>query len=455
VDDSGRPLGAQWNRIDETCPYFGPAGRRPPSATLLEIMIVQLFYTLFYMLLAMYFESVLPSQYGVKRPFYIFDCKKKTKSQPKVAPQSQLPSSSSSKTDGATTATVSAGASNNPVGIDVQNVAMRFGNKIAVNGVTLQMYSGDIFALLGHNGAGKTTLISMITGWASPTSGTVLIDGKDIRDDLDQARAKMGLCPQQNMLFDHLTVNEHLCFFGMLRGKKMKAVKEEAKMLLARMSFTEKAKISARKLSGGQKRKLCLAMALIGETKVVVLDEPTSGMDPQARREIWDLLLELRGERTILLTTHFMEEADVLGDRIGIMAGGSLQCIGTPAYLKKYYGKGYSLKITLKEMSKEDIGKYVGALLATVKTHIPDATLDNNVRSDPSSPEVMLMLPSETATTKSLGNMFTDLTANRAKLKIKTMGLAQTSMEDVFLKYVVQIFSSQKKLPKLIVIKCD
>ncbi len=197
----------------------------------------------------------------------------------------------------------------------------------------------------------------------------------------------------------------------------MKEAKQEANALLIRMSFIDKAKTAAGKLSGGQKRKLCLGMALIGGTKSVVLDEPTSGMDPQARREMWDLLLDLRGERTILLTTHFMEEADVPADRIGIMAGGALQCVGTAAFLKQFYGKGYSLKVTFgmddeagKEITKaeplpdsdnvepqvqqpqvqqmsREIKEAVDALLASVKKHIPDAAINDSVRSNSTSPE--------------------------------------------------------------------
>ncbi len=206
-------------------------------------------------------------------------------------------------------------------------------------------------------------------------------------------------------------------------------------------------------MSGGQKRKLSLGMALIGGTKVVILDEPTSGMDPQARREIWDLLLELRGGRTILLTTHFMEEADVLGDRIAIMAAGKVQCCGTTAFLKKYYGAGFTLKLTLKEQSlgpsttssmsnaNQNIeGSQASRhppsfkILAVVQKHIPNASLKRDARSDANSSEVFLTLPADTATTAALTTMFTDLNGNKSGLGIQTIGLQQTTMDEVFLR---------------------
>ncbi|CAL8139098.1 unnamed protein product [Orchesella dallaii] len=180
-------------------------------------------------------------------------------------------------------------------------------------------------------------------------------------------------------------------------------------------------------LSGGQKRKLSLGIALIGGPQVVILDEPTSGMDPEARRAVWDLLLEMRGQRTILLTTHFMEEADVLGDRIGIMAHGKLQCCGSSMFLKKFYGTGYTLKVSVAD----DVSADSDTVLSVIQTHIPTATL-KTVHTRTS--EIMISLPSETATTSILSIMFKDLTQQKEHLKIKTIGLSLTTMDEVFLR---------------------
>lgn len=499
-------MGTHWGRMTEACSLSGPYKKlNLENATLLELMLVQIFYIFLYMALAMYFEHVLPSQHGVKRPWYIWDWMK-TKSERQKSVESSPPMAIPSKgspdegehgieideqgeaepkpATAAETGEAAAVSENSTgpdkIGIDVQNLTKGFGNKLAVNGVSLQMYSGEIFALLGHKGSGKTTLIKMITGWLPPTSGTVIVDGKDLQNELDwdKARASIGLCLQQNLLFEHLTVFEHLWVFGMLRGRSMMQARKEAKALIVQMNFTDKANKRSKGLSLRQKRKLCVGIALIGKTKVVLLDEATIGMNSDTRHEIWELLLELKGERTILLATRYMEEADVLGGRIGIMAGGKLLCHGAAESLKKYFGNGYSLKITFgggddeeekvsiaypgedepqylesddgqlveiqphtqpkaKQMSKEDITEAIDSLLATVKKRIPDAKVNSTVRNDPSIPEVMLMLPSETATTKALEKMLSDLTANRDELKIKTMGLCHASMEDVFLKYVL------------------
>ncbi|CAL8139126.1 unnamed protein product [Orchesella dallaii] len=181
-------------------------------------------------------------------------------------------------------------------------------------------------------------------------------------------------------------------------------------------------------LSGGQKRKLSLGIAFIGGPQVVILDEPTSGMDPEARRAVWDLLLEMRGQHTILLTTHFMEEADVLGDRIGIMASGKLQCCGSSMFLKKFYGTGYTLKVGVEE--DVDVSANSDTVLSVIQTHIPTATL-KTVHTRTS--EIMISLPSETATTSILSIMFKDLTQQKEHLKIKTIGLSLTTMDEVFL----------------------
>lgn len=165
-------------------------------------------------------------------------------------------------------------------------------------------------------------------------------------------------------------------------------------------------------------------------------------MDPQARREIWDMLLQLRGQRTILLTTHFMEEADCLGDRIGIMADGKLQCCGTSAFLKKYYGSGHTLRLTFQadkenepsENVKARVSPAAEAIFAAVQKNIEDVQLKEETRVDSATNEVALTLPSETTTTAALSQMFANLTAYKERLKIKTMGLAQTTIDDVFVR---------------------
>lgn len=161
--------------------------------------------------------------------------------------------------------------------------------------------------LLGHNGAGKTTLMSMMTGILNPTQGTVNILGIDIRQDIKTARDQLSLCPQYNVMFPQLTVDEHLSLYARLRDLKGAEIEESKQNVCNILRFNEFMNTKARDLSGGWKRRLCLAISLAARKPILILDEPTTGMDPEARRAIWDALLLLRGQCLILLTTHYME----------------------------------------------------------------------------------------------------------------------------------------------------
>ena len=229
------------------------------------------------------------------------------------------------------------------LGIQVSGLRKVFGRgdsaKVAVSNMYLNMYHGQITALLGHNGAGKTTTMSMLTGMIPATSGTATVNGYDIRTDIDSVRDSLGLCPQHDVLFDQMTVREHLEFFARLKGCEASQVAEEVEHMLSAVGLQWKANAQSRTLSGGQKRKLSVGIALVAGSSIVILDEPTSGMDPEARRGMWDILQRERHDRTMLLTTHFMDEADLLGDRIAIMSAGQVKCCGSSLFLKTKYGE--------------------------------------------------------------------------------------------------------------------
>ncbi|KAJ0400729.1 hypothetical protein ATCC90586_003403 [Pythium insidiosum] len=201
------------------------------------------------------------------------------------------------------------------------------GEKVAVHELDLTFYSGQITALLGHNGAGKTTTISMLTGLIAPTSGDATLFGRSIRSDFNELRQIMGICPQHDVLFNDMTVEEHLRLFGTMKKVPSHKLQLEVDKMIQEVGLTEKRRVLSKNLSGGQKRKLSVAIAFIGDSKLVFLDEPTSGMDPYSRRFTWNLLQRNREDRVIVLTTHFMDEADILGDRIAIMADGQLCCL--------------------------------------------------------------------------------------------------------------------------------
>lgn len=231
----------------------------------------------------------------------------------------------------------------------------------------------------------------MLTGALAPTSGTGKLLGQDLSTNLNAIRDNMGICLQHDCLFPSMTVREHIQFFSRLKGLYSQMSHAEAEehvdQIIRDVALYEKRNTYSKNLSGGMKRKLSVAMAFCGGSKVVLLDEPTSGMDPFSRRFTWNVIRQYRQSRCILLTTHFMDEADVLGDRIAIMSEGQLRCVGSPLFLKKHYGVGYQLTI---EKDHEFIGKASekenddldDKLKATVQGNVKEAAILNNVGSE-------------------------------------------------------------------------
>lgn len=371
-----------------------------------------------------YFENVHPGPYGLPKP-YLFFLKKSYWTKATRKPKAR------SVTDHANyTAGFEPPPPNSKVGVRVRDLTKNFGNFVAVDNLSIDFYEGQITALLGHNGAGKTTTMSILTGMFPPSSGEVTVQNYDIFKHMDQFRDSLGLCPQHNLLFTYLSVMQHLIFFGMIKGLSRKQAKVEGLDLLRKLNMTEKKNQPVSNLSGGMKRKLQLAIALIGGPKILMLDEPTSGMDPESRREMWDLLLSMRGNRTIIITTHFMEEADVLGDRIAIMDHGQVKCYGTTLFLKKIYGAGYQLTfLTTDEMD-------VNAITKVIQSHVLDATLHNTQSS-----QITYAIPSQDSS--SFPELFAALEQQKASLKISSISIACTTIEEVFLK-VGEIASKEK-----------
>ncbi|XP_065204055.1 retinal-specific phospholipid-transporting ATPase ABCA4-like [Planococcus citri] len=304
--------------------------------------------------------------------------------------------------------------------IQIKNLHKYFGNVYAVRGVDMNIYKSEMTVLLGCNGAGKTTTMSIMTGLISPSAGSIHFKGMDIFKNMDKFRRNLGMCPQENRTMPYLTVLEHLLFFGQLKGISRAAALAEANEYLAIMEMQSKKNSLIGALSGGMKRKLCLAIALMGKAEVLILDEPTSGMDAQSRRKLWDLLLGLRGQRTVIFTTHHMEEADALGDRIAIMDHGVIVCHGTPLFLKKAYGIGYELTITKD-------GGDSAAIDNVIKAALPDAS-----RERETSTETIYKLP--LTETSKFPTLFKNLEAEKLQLGIRNLGVAATTMENVFLK---------------------
>lgn len=225
------------------------------------------------------------------------------------------------------------------IAIDLRGLRKEFGTKTAVKDISLKVETGIIFSLLGVNGAGKTTTIRMLNGLAKPTAGEAYVLGKSIRDQIEQIKYLSDISPQETSVAPNLTVYENLLFMAQIYGKRGKEAVDKVEEILRRFSFKEIRKNRAKTLSGGWQRRLSIAMALVSEPKILFLDEPTLGLDVLARSELWDILHELKKETTIILTTHYMEEAEALSDRVAVMAEGKLLAFGTVDELKHLTGQ--------------------------------------------------------------------------------------------------------------------
>lgn len=225
------------------------------------------------------------------------------------------------------------------VAIEIQNLRKEFGGKTAVNDLNLSIPEGEIFAFLGVNGAGKTTTIRMLTGLTTPTAGDARVLGHSIITELEDVKKVGNLSPQETSVAPNLTVQENLEFIAGIYGYSKEERREKAFELINLFELDEVRNSKAKTLSGGWQRKVSIAMALISSPKVLYLDEPTLGLDVLARRELWKVIRSLRGKVTIILTTHYMEEAEELSDHIAIMVKGNLVATGTLQELRMRTGK--------------------------------------------------------------------------------------------------------------------
>lgn len=213
--------------------------------------------------------------------------------------------------------------------IKTENLVKRYKNKTAVDGLNLEIKKGELFSLLGVNGAGKTTTIKMLSCLSKPTSGDAELLGDSIITEPDKVKAKTNVSPQETAVAKNLSVFDNLVFMAQIYGVKSKEAKTKANELIDRFGLEEVRNSKAKTLSGGMQRRLSIAMALISEPEILFLDEPTLGLDVLARRELWGIIRSLHGDVTVILTTHYMEEAEELSDRIAVMQNGKLKDVGT------------------------------------------------------------------------------------------------------------------------------
>jgi ABC-2 type transport system ATP-binding protein len=241
--------------------------------------------------------------------------------------------------------------------VDVRNLVKSYNHKTAVNDVSFTVKQGEVFGVLGPNGAGKTTTLEMIEGIRIPDSGTSILAGLDIRRQKRAVQRLIGVQLQATTLFPELTLLETLRFFSSLYPKAI-----DPRQLLSDVGLEEKARDHPQNLSGGQRQRLALALALVNDPKVIFLDEPTAGLDPQSRRMLWDIVLRLREQgKTTLITTHYMDEAQILCDRIAIMDGGQIIALDTSAGLINRLGAQATIDCRLDgKATSSDIREFPG-----------------------------------------------------------------------------------------------
>ncbi|KAI8835146.1 P-loop containing nucleoside triphosphate hydrolase protein [Chytriomyces cf. hyalinus JEL632] len=402
-----------------------------------------------YMLVALYLDQVVPQQFGVPRPWffplkYIDRTRYEAmltwyKSGEEVVAPVEQQNSESVEPD--------------PQGlsmlIQLTDVVMKFpGASVnAVDGVALNLYQDEIFALLGHNGAGKSTLLHILTGLISPSKGFGSVAGYDLANEMNSIRRLIGVCPQHDIQHDEFTVAEHILLFAGIKGlwatKSHSDLNDLVDSVLSQLNLVEKKHERIKSLSGGQKRKLSVAMAIVGDPKILILDEPTAGMDPVSRRSLWSTLTKLKKGRVTLLTTHMMDEADLVADRKAILTKGRVVCQGTSVFLKHQFEIGYKLDVAYRPSQSSHLH-----MVSLVHKYIPSATCVSGAgslqrvpvntvpvnRRAASAGEAVLVFSLPPSTAVNFPRLFTGLDKQVSGGAVLYYGISMPSLEEVFLK---------------------
>ena len=259
--------------------------------------------------------------------------------------------------------------------ISARGLTKRFGDFTAVNGIDFDVAKGESFGLLGPNGAGKSTTMRIIAATSRRTSGTISILGRDPEEHGPQVRAHLGVVPQQDNLDTELTVTENLYIYGRYFGLSKKFVNKKVEELLAFAQLEEKKDVKVEALSGGMKRRLTIARALVSEPDILMLDEPTTGLDPQARHILWDRLFRLKEDGvTLIITTHFMDEAEQLCDRLVVMDKGKIMAEGSPAELIKQYATREVLEVRFGSDRNKEVAPILREMCDRIE-ELPDRIL--------------------------------------------------------------------------------
>ncbi|CAG8542836.1 5920_t:CDS:10, partial [Ambispora gerdemannii] len=412
-------------------------GHLDTSDELLVIMNFLVFEWIFMMLLTFYFQAILPTKYGVPKSYLFFitepynwiknyfsDEKISKSNDSKLYQTSAIQGLGESEhenfNDSERERQRILNGEVNPLNCNfvVKELVKVYRNKkLAVDRLSFSAEENLIFGLLGPNGAGKSSAIHVMTGLYPPTAGTAYIAGYDIRTDMAKVYTEIGVCPQHDLLWSDLTIEEHLLFYARLRGVDPKKERQAVEHALEQVELTELKTRLTKNLSGGEKRRLSIAIALTGDSKVLFLDEPTTGLDPDVRRTIWRIVSKAKKNKSIILTTHSMEEADALCDRIGIVSAGQLRCLGSPLYLKTTYGSGFKLHINSSRLNSAfyQIEKYITPPFTIINKFATSATYQFN------------------AARGVISTLFKVLEARKIEWGIVDYSINQSTLEDVFL----------------------
>ncbi|KAH8344373.1 hypothetical protein KR084_010384 [Drosophila pseudotakahashii] len=425
-------VGVQWYTMAKTASY----GHK---LSIVGYMMIMFAISWIELIICLYIEEVRPGEFGVPKSWY-FPCQKQywcpRRFVPSVFYEEPLlpisrPSSNRSfpfpnpsrsfwgNTNPQREVEIQKLPTNQQTGVDIKNLSKKFGYREVVKNLSFKMYENEITALLGHKGAGKTTTILMLCGMLPPTNGTAFINGHDITSDPNLAKTSLGICPQHSVLFRGLSVKDHIYFFSRVKGYSKIEARIESDLYVGKLDLVSYRKRDALKLSGSSQRRLSLACALCGGSKVILCDEPASGLDPRGRHDLWRLLQKEKHGRTVLLTTHLMEEGEILGDRIAIMSDGQLRCYGTLPFLKQSQNTCYTLSCVMSSIIKVDklteiINRYMNTVTPVIR-----------------GLEVTYKLPRSRA--DKFADMFRQLENNKKSFDVISFGLSDSVLDEIFL----------------------
>ena len=417
---------------DNLLPVYNAAGRRPKVPPPVQTWHFLIMNIVVYGALAIYLDQVLPNEFGQRKEFLFFLRREfwglKTIEDPEI-PKDSDPTDAEEEPDVRQERDRVYSATDADAQVRLINLCKSYYPDIlqrgtpvkAVNRLCLALKEGQLLAFLGQNGAGKSTTMNMLAGLLTPTAGNALVYGNYLTRDIEAISRMMGCCPQHDVLFPDLTAREHVEIYAGLKGIDHRSIEKLMEERLAAVKLASVANEMSRTFSGGMKRRLSLILSTIGDPKVLYLDEPTTGMDPVNRRHVWSFIEKFKTDRVVILTSHSMEEVEVLGDRIGVMVKGKLRALANPIQLRNRFGMGYRISVMCHSTDAEKLKK-------SFEQRLPSAILE-----DDHAGALLYQVPLQE--TDKVPDVVSWLEENPDGI-VNGWGMSQTTLEEVFLKIV-------------------